>query len=75
MATTPTEQKNEVSIAAMRVEIEYLKLAVAQSNSKLDDVLRQLNEAKGGWRVLMMVGGAAGIIGSGVSWAISHWKP
>lgn len=80
--TAHTTHANAVTLAALQVEVSYLKLAVAdlratnmQQNEKLDAVLAQLAEARGGWRTLMLIGGAAGSIGSGLTWLISHMRP
>lgn len=79
--TTPAEQQNAIAVATLTVEVSHLKLAVAdlrvtnaEQNAKLDQLLLTLHEARGGWRTLMMVGGAAGTLGSAVSWALTHWK-
>ncbi|MEH6436706.1 hypothetical protein [Massilia sp. DD77] len=76
-----TEQQNAIQLAAMSVEVAHLKLAVsdlrstnAELDRKLDQVLAQLAEARGGWRTLMLIGGAAGSIGSGLTWLASHLK-
>lgn len=76
-----TEQQNAIAVATMAVEVAHLKVAVAdlratnaQQNEKLDRVLAQLAEARGGWRTLMLVGGAAGSLGSVASWLVSHWR-
>ncbi len=65
----------------MSVEVAHLKLAVAdlrttnaELDRKLDQVLAQLAEARGGWRTLMLLGGAAGSIGGGLTWLISHLR-
>lgn len=65
----------------MSVEVAHLKVAVADLRStnaeldrKLDQVLAQLAEARGGWRTLMLLGGAAGSLGGGLTWLISHLK-
>lgn len=77
MAPT-TEQQNAIELAAMRVEVAYLKAGMADlratstaQNEKLDQVLAQLAEARGGWRTLMLIGGAAGTLGSVITWLIS----
>jgi len=74
-----TAQQNAVAIAVIQTEVEYLKTGMAelrstnaQQNEKLDRVLAQLAEARGGWRTLMLIGGAAGSIGSGLTWLVSH---
>lgn len=81
METTHTERANAIQLAAMSVEVTYLKVAVsdlratnAELDRKLDQVLAQLAEARGGWRTLMLIGGAAGTIGSAATWLISHLK-
>jgi hypothetical protein len=33
----------------------------------------QLAEARGGWRVLLLLGGGAATLGSGLTWAIQHF--
>ncbi|MBD8531499.1 MULTISPECIES: hypothetical protein [unclassified Massilia] len=78
---TTIEQNNAIAVAAIQVEVAHLKVSVAdlratnaQLNEKLDRVLAQLAEARGGWRTLMLVGGAAGSLGSVASWLISHWR-
>lgn len=75
-------QQNAINLATLQVEVSYLKAAVgdlratnAQTNEKLDKVLAQLAEARGGWRTLMLVGGAASTMGGAVTWALSHWRP
>jgi|AraplaDrversion2_2_1032049.scaffolds.fasta_scaffold00773_62 hypothetical protein len=81
MTTSMTEQQNAIALAALQVEVTYLKVAVSDlratntlQNEKLDKVLAQLAEARGGWRTLMLIGGAAGSIGSGLTWILSHLK-
>lgn len=53
------------SIAA---EMKEVRIALAEIN-------KTLSEAKGGWKVLMMIGGAGGAVGSFITWAVAHWKP
>lgn len=86
---TATAQQNAIQLAALQVEVAHLKLAVAdlratnaqqnekmdKQNEKLDKVLQQLAEARGGWRTLMLIGGAAGTLGAGLQSLLSHWRP
>jgi len=75
-----TEQQNAINLAALQVEVAHLKVAVAdlratnvQTNEKLDKVLAQLAEARGGWRTLMLLGGAVGSLGVGLGgWLATH---
>lgn len=79
--TPTTEQQNAIQLAAMAVEVAYLKVAVARldaintaQSEKLDRVLEQLAQARGGWRTLMLIGGAAGSLGGVITWLVSHLK-
>lgn len=34
----------------------------------------QMAEARGGWRLMMLLGGAAASLGGGISWALTHLR-
>lgn len=77
--TPTTEQQNAIALAQLQVEVAYMKAAIERldaSNQELDQklnrVLNQLAQARGGWRTLMLIGGAAGSIGSAVTWLVSR---
>ena len=79
--TTTTDQNNAIALAQLQVEVAYMKAAIARLDAsnheldqKLDRVLNQLAQARGGWRTLMLIGGAAGTLGSGFTWLISHFR-
>lgn len=61
-----------IAIAKLETQVEHLTASVADLSSKLDAVLCQLSEAKGGWRTLMLVGGAASTLGAGLTWMLNH---
>lgn len=68
-----------ISIATLEAEVAHLtegmvdlKLSQAAMGAKLDAVLAQLSEAKGGWKTLMLVSGAASSIGAGLTWLLNH---
>ena len=68
LATHASEIRHLQSDMDKMVEdMEEIKKALA----KID---RTLSEAKGGWKMLMAVGGASGVIGSAITWLVSHWK-
>lgn len=76
-----TDQNNAISIARLELEVSYLKASMvdlkatnAQQSAKLDAIINTMAEARGGWRTLLMIGGAAGTAGGFLSWTISHWK-
>ena len=45
-------------------DIAKLQEQLSQVNNKLDDIIKTLSEAKGGWRTLLIIGGAAGTLGA-----------
>jgi prefoldin subunit 5 len=68
LATHASEIRHlQADMDKMVEDMEEIKKALA----KID---RTLSEAKGGWKMLMAVGGASGVIGSAITWFISHWK-
>lgn len=42
---------------------------VAEMRDDIRSILDTLAQARGGWRTLMLVGGAAGALGAAVHWA------
>ena len=48
-------------------EMKEVRLALAEIN-------KTLSEAKGGWKMLMLVGGAGGAVGGFITWIVSQWK-
>jgi len=57
---------------ALEAKVEELEKKVDAMSHKLDDILITLNEAKGGWRMLMGVAGAAAAGASALQWAFNH---
>lgn len=56
-------------VASLQLQVSEFKHKQAQMDVKLDMVLERLSEAKGGWKVMMMFGGAAGSLGA---WVANH---
>jgi chromosome condensin MukBEF ATPase and DNA-binding subunit MukB len=63
-AVTMTNYEREMG--AVGVKLEALEKDVADMKSDLREIRDALNQAKGGWRILMMVSGASGAIGAGI---------
>lgn len=79
--TTPIDHENAVKLAVMESEMAHMKAAIsdlkhsnARQTEKLDMIYSVMNEAKGGWKTLMIVGGAAGSLGGIVAWVVSHFR-
>lgn len=68
-------------LATHASEIRHLQSDMDKMVTDMEDVKKMLgeinktlSEAKGGWRMLLMFGGAAGSVGGFIVWAISHWS-
>ncbi|HEX7891478.1 MAG TPA: hypothetical protein VF522_19155 [Ramlibacter sp.] len=46
---------------------------VATMSTAIQSMQLQMAEAKGGWKVLMLLGGASASLGSAATWALSHF--
>lgn len=62
----------EGAVDQLKTELNGVKQQQATMDEKLDRVLDKLSEAKGGWKLLMALGGAAATLGAGLSWFFSH---
>jgi hypothetical protein len=76
-----TDQNNAISIARLEMEVSFLKAGVAdlrstnaQQTAKLDSIIKTMDEARGGWRTLLLVGGASGSVGGILAWIIPHMR-
>jgi hypothetical protein len=62
----------EGAVAALKTELDDVKHKQSTMDEKLDLVLDKLSEAKGGWKLLMGLGGAAATLGGAVTWFATH---
>ncbi len=62
----------EGAVAALKTELNDVKHKQSVMDEKLDLVLDKLSEAKGGWKLLMGLGGAAVTLGGVVTWFATH---
>ena len=51
-------------IAHLQNDMDKLVASVAAMQKTLSDIEKTLSEARGGWKVLMLVGGASGALGA-----------
>lgn len=81
--TEPTQKElteARINIARLQEQVAHLTRGMEdlqESNKeltdKIDQVLLALSGARGGWRTLMLVGGAASTVGGFITWAFSHF--
>jgi prefoldin subunit 5 len=57
-------------IRHLQDDMDKLVQSMAEVNKTLADINTTLSEAKGGWKVLMMFGGAGGVLGAIVTQVI-----
>lgn len=63
-----------VEYGELRGAVASLTRRVDAIDSKLDMVLDKLSEARGGWKLLMLMGGGAATLGGALTWALQHLK-
>ena len=70
----------ERELAVHETEIKHLQADMDKLVADMDDIKNTLNninttlaEARGGWKVLMMLGGAGGVLGSSVTYFVPQW--
>lgn len=54
---------------------DEMRAAVAKLVQGQTETKEILTQAKGGWRVLVGIGGAAGLIGAAIMWALNALSP
>jgi prefoldin subunit 5 len=57
-------------ISRIESDLEELATSIRQLNATLSEISVTLSEAKGGWKMLMVVGGAGAALGSGLGYLI-----
>lgn len=72
-------QEHAVSIGVLQEQMRNViagqadqKIVNAAQSKQLGEILEKLSEAKGGWRTLMWLGGAAASLGGALAWAAQH---
>lgn len=62
----------EEQVAALKTQQEDIAVTLAEMRKELRSVSDMITTAKGGWRTMMMVGGAAASVAALVSWVVDH---
>lgn len=64
----------KATVVALQSQVRDVRDRQAAIDAKLDLVLDRMAEARGGWKALMMLGGASGSLGAGLTWLATHLK-
>lgn len=62
----------ETKVESQGREIGELKALIREMSGKLDSVATTLSEARGGWRLMMLLGGASATFGGALVWVFQH---
>ena len=65
---------HDVEIKHLQDDMDRMVKEMAEIKKSLAAIESTLSEAKGGWRTLVMVGGAAASFGGLISWVLQHFK-
>lgn len=65
---------HDARLDALEKDIQGLRDDMRRVFEKLDNINTTLSEAKGGWRTLMWVGGAGGLVGASIAGALSWFS-
>ena len=72
MSTQRELATHAADIKHLQEDMDRLVATVADMQKTLTSIDRMLSEAKGGWKVLMLVGGASGAV-SAIAVKLIHW--
>ena len=73
MSTERELATHEAEIKHLQADMDKLVTDMDEIKSTLLEVQKTLAEAKGGWRILMMFGGAGGMAGAWVLHLLQSW--
>lgn len=74
MAQVRLVARLEATVEAQAERIDELKDMVEKLTLKVDAIARQMTEARGGWRALMLLGGAAAALGAGAMSVLQYLR-
>ena len=66
--------KLEAQVQRIIKDVDELKDEIKELKESIQAMRDLMEQSKGGWRVLVFLGGIAGTIGSVIGWFISHSK-
>ena len=61
-----------VAFGEMRAEMTAFRRDVERLVADVADMKETMHKAMGGWRVLLLIGGACAALGSAITWALNH---
>lgn len=74
LAAHPALTEAQIDIAVLKSQLSSVQTELTQVKATLDEVKTLLTEARGGWRAMMLLGGAAAAVGGVVTWGLTHLR-
>lgn len=69
-----TDHIDPIEYGKLLAQVDHLALKVDSMEKNVQAMRDLMEQARGGWRTLAWLGGAAGVIGGAVGWILSHMK-
>lgn len=67
------DEKIEISVAKLQVQVQRFEEDMSEMKGDVKAIRATLDETKGSWKMLLMVGGFAAAIGGLITKAMSVW--
>lgn len=64
---------HETEIRHIQADMDKMVADMEAIKTSINQINQTLSEAKGGWKVLMMLGGAGGVLGAAITQIAQHW--
>lgn len=64
---------HETEIKHLQADMDKMVADMEAVKTALNQINQTLSEAKGGWKVLLLLGGAGGVLGSAITQILQHW--
>ena len=68
----PAVTEAQIEIAVMKSQMKEMSAKLDKVEGTLEEVKDLLTEARGGWKMMMMLGGAAATVGALFSYFLTH---
>ena len=65
---------HETEIKHLQNDMDRLVADMEVIKKSLQCINNTLSEARGGWRLLVLIGGASGTIGAFIAYVLQHWS-
>ena len=62
----------EAAVEALDARMQRVDSKLGDLDGKLQKLSDAITEARGGWRMALLLGGAAAAAGSGLTWLLQH---